>query len=107
MQYTYKYTNNQLIPFVDKDGSRLEMHKSDYIYFGNSLRPRRNMLNDIEKCWYNDFENEVKIVIAAYEKTYGFSSENYIYEQYFKIQNDVDSFLVKSINKACEVVINK
>ena len=41
MEYVYftiqDLDKNTLIPFTANDGSRLEMHKSDYIYFKNSL----------------------------------------------------------------------
>ncbi len=35
------HNNKKIIPFVDTNGSRLKWHKSDRVYFGNSLKWRR------------------------------------------------------------------
>ena len=110
MEYVYftieDLDENTLIPFTSKNGSRLEMHKSDYIYFKNSLRPRRIMFKDIDKCWYSEFEEEVKNVIQSYKNAYKADSNNFKYQQFFKVPNPNQRHLIDKVEMLCEKEIN-
>lgn len=110
MEYVYftiqDLDKNTLIPFTANDGSRLEMHKSDYIYFKNSLFPRRIMFKDLGKCWYSEFEEEVNSVIQSYKNAYKVESNNFKYQQFFKVPNPDQRYLIDKVEMLCEKKIN-
>ena len=50
----------------------------------NKIRPRRIMFKDID-VWYSEFEEEVKNVIKCYKNAYKADSNNFKYQQFFKV----------------------
>lgn len=75
-------TSNQLLPIFDSDGSRLEYHKSDRIYFGHTVNFRRREI-DQPDCAFVRHEKKMRYLTEVWMFKSGFTgSHNFIYTQY-------------------------
>ena len=87
--FTLHVTNNQgdekLVPLLNYDGSRLEYHASDRIYFGNTLRFRRLSI-DSKGCLFDEVSHQIKYLATIYLRKNNLEKINttFKYTQYFK-----------------------
>ena len=56
---------DQTVPLLSEDGSRLQMHKSDRIYFGHTLKFRRAAIGK-EGCHYEDKKKIIDYISKIY-----------------------------------------
>lgn len=86
--------NDALIPLLNEDGSRvrdgfrLEMHKSDRIYFGHTLRIRRNSIGN-KYCFFDKEFAKIKYLAKVYISNYELKPDasgfyNFKFNQYFQ-----------------------
>jgi predicted DCC family thiol-disulfide oxidoreductase YuxK len=75
-------TSNQPLPIFDSDGTRLEYHKSDRIYFGHTVYFRRREI-DQPDCAFVRHEKKMRYLTEVWMFKSGFTgSHNFIYTQY-------------------------
>ena len=87
--YTASIYNNKneivLLPLTGIDGSRLNWHRSDRVYFGNSLRWRRSKnYKTILPATKNDYKGYCEVLKWAKNKEFHYS--NGIYLKFFQAQ---------------------
>lgn len=71
-----------LLPIFSETGKRLDMHYSDRIYFGNTLRIRRSMING-EGCRFDDYHEQFSRLARYNVSAYG-DGGSLIYRQFFR-----------------------
>ncbi|MCX6015630.1 MAG: hypothetical protein NT020_08630, partial [Chloroflexales bacterium] len=77
-------TSNQLLPIFASDGSRLEYHKSDRIYFGHTLNFRRAEINQSD-CALIRHEKKIGYLTEVWMFKSGLTgSHEFIYTQYYQ-----------------------
>jgi predicted DCC family thiol-disulfide oxidoreductase YuxK len=77
-------TLNRLLPILDSDGSRLEYHKSDRIYFGHTLKFRRIEIGNSD-CAFVRQAKMMRYLTAVWMNNSGLTgSRNFIYTQYYQ-----------------------
>lgn len=90
----------KILPLVNYDGSRLELMKSDYNYFGFILKMKREVLDkngNISNCkFFDQFEKEIKNFSKLYFKNE--KVDYFIFEQFHKKRNAIKN-LKKNIYK--------
>ena len=92
--FTIHVANNKgvekLVPLLNIDGSRLEYHSSDRVYFGSTISFRRKSINT-KKCLFDEVEDQVKNIATIYLRINSVEESNVIfkYTQYFKPIADV------------------
>jgi len=90
--YTLSSTEfEELVPLFTNKGSRLAMHKSDRVYFGNTIRFRRKFIGS-EGCVFMKDTKSIKYLSSVYLQTKNAKSGTYefTYQQYFKQLPDLD-----------------
>ena len=60
------------------------------------------MFKDLGKCWYSEFEEEVNSVIQSYKNAYKVESNNFKYQQFFKVPNPDQRYLIDKVEMLCE-----
>ena len=94
-------SHSELVPISSEFGTRLSMHNSDRVYFGNTLRYRRRSIGQ-DKCV---FEYEKKISIEYLAKVYlhlknaHAGSYQFIYDQYHQALPDMEEITRGKFNK--------
>jgi hypothetical protein len=73
---------NTLVPIFNKDGSRLGLHRSDRIYFGNTLRFRRSEIPKTD-CAFTRQEARIRYITQVWMHNAGLKGTHEIlYTQY-------------------------
>nr|CAD6411212.1 hypothetical protein REQ54_00849 [Rhizobium sp. Q54] len=72
--------NETLLPILDEEGKRLDAHRSDRIYFGNTLLFRRGVIGTKE-CEFEDYRESVEYLTRSVSGVPGLL---YRYRQYFQ-----------------------
>lgn len=100
--YTLKNTTtNQIAPIFTPQGTRLEMHKSDRVYYGNTVKFRRKFIGS-DGCVFDEAKKSIdylsKVSLARDHQPKG--SYQFHYVQYYQPIPDVskimDGIYVKS-----------
>jgi hypothetical protein len=78
----------QLLPIFSEDGKRLAAHRSDRVYFGNTVAFRRGVIGK-EGCQFEAFRQQVSY-LGENEHSNG---ETLIYRQYVEPLPSVDLLL--------------
>jgi predicted DCC family thiol-disulfide oxidoreductase YuxK len=85
----YSEDFEELVPVLDRDGKRLEMHRSDRIYFGNTLIYRRRSIGQQGCHWHtlgDNLKNTAKYLMRVYLKSRQAPPGEYwfVLDQYFQ-----------------------
>lgn len=94
----------RLLPILDEKGKRLEAHRSDRIYFGNTLKFRRAVIGT-DKCEYLNYEKMMNYLVAAVAEEQG----SYLYRQYHQpLASPADinagTYIQRPSHIVCEIV---
>jgi predicted DCC family thiol-disulfide oxidoreductase YuxK len=85
---------NQLVPLFTNSGSRLAMHKSDRVYFGNTLRFRRGTI-DKDGCAFETYRSSMEYLSKIYlhQKKSATGSYKFRYVQYYQPLPDTEDII--------------
>ncbi|HEY8270762.1 MAG TPA: DUF393 domain-containing protein [Pseudobdellovibrionaceae bacterium] len=77
--------NKELVPLFTEFGSRLDMHISDRVYFGNTLRFRRGVIGD-NQCAFEKMRPSIEYLSKVYLHLKSAPSGEYTfkYDQYYQ-----------------------
>lgn len=93
----------ELIPLLDAEGKRLAMHRSDRVYFGYTVKFRREVIGKTG-CFFGEYRNSLTELIDAY----GAEGKAFVYDQYFQplpASRDIltGTFRIRRTRKVCSV----
>jgi hypothetical protein len=103
---------NELVPIFADNGTRLEMNKSDRIYFGHTVLYRRNVIG-IEECHFDSYKQTMEYLSNVYleqknapEKTYRF-----IYKQYKQLLPPSfglmkNQYQLQNVQNVCQILFS-
>lgn len=96
-----------LVPFFDDKGNRLSMHNSDLVYFGHTVKYRRQTIGR-EGCVFDDYSDYFKKFAVDYTRRSGGNISGYLYTQYHQANPPVEGiydgrFMRQPIGVVCEV----
>lgn len=77
-----------LLPIFAEDGKRLGMHKSDRVYYGNTVIFRRGTIGR-EGCFFDKYRASLTYLTSVYRK----DGQQFIYEQYLQPLPNSDEIL--------------
>lgn len=104
----YKDENQEwkLVPIFNKEGKRLELHQSDRVYYGTTLKFRRATIAK-EGCHFNDWEADMRYLTQHQYETNNIP-HSFFYTQYHQpLVEDQDLFegiyRLKKPKVICEV----
>lgn len=72
----------RLLPLFDKDGHRLDLHRSDRVYFGHTLRMRRGAI-DKNACVLEEYRKKLRF-LAEHDLERNLDKAEVLYTQYFQ-----------------------
>ncbi|WP_159947169.1 DCC1-like thiol-disulfide oxidoreductase family protein [Rhizobium sp. 18065] len=98
--------SERLLPILNEKGQRLEAHRSDRIYFGNTLKFRRAVIGT-DKCEYLNYQKMMTYLVASVSDEQG----SYLYRQYHQpLASPVDinagTYIQRPSHMVCEIVFN-
>lgn len=100
-----------LLPILQSDGSRLSYHSSDRIYFGNTLRFRRDYI-DKKGCFFDSERQRMSYLVGVALRKLDMDASSglsFVYRQYYQpLPADgliaINLFVPKAKVLRCEVV---
>ncbi|MGO4741742.1 thiol-disulfide oxidoreductase DCC family protein [Bosea sp. 2KB_26] len=78
----YKDNREELIPVFNDDGSRLDWHKSDRIYYGYTVQWRRGAILSDKSCLFNESKTMLNYFIDLFEDKNDNSAIKYVFRQF-------------------------
>jgi hypothetical protein len=95
--------STERLEVFDEEGGRLAMHRSDRVYFGHTLRFRRNVIGTQECEHATHYE-----LIRTLASSYSFKGESFLYRQFQQPLPDTGRirdglFALEPVGLICEV----
>lgn len=96
IEYKDENQNWKLVPIFNKEGKRMELHKSDRVYYGMTLKFRRSTIGK-EGCHFNEWEADLRYLTQHQYETNN-TPRSFLYTQYHQPLAD-DQSLFEGIYK--------
>lgn len=91
----------KLLPIFSEDGARLSMHRSDRVYFGNTLRFVRGAI-DSEGCLFDKYRSSIEYLASGYRSSN--SDTPLVFRQYYRPLAEDDAILAGSYSRPLKSV---